>query len=118
MLVYKRHAHGFTDFHFAAVWLLFASDEFEQGGLTRAVGADDTDDGTGRYLKAQVINQHAVTKRFGDVFEFNHFVAQAFGHGNENLLCFVARLVFVIRQFFKAGQARFAFGLTRFGVLA
>ena len=110
--------HGFADGDFAAVGLLFACNEFKQGGFTRTVGADDAHNGASGYFKAQVVNEKAVAKRFADVFELNDFMPQALGYGDENFLRFVAFLVFVIAQFFKACQTRFGFGLAAFGVLA
>ena len=116
-MVHKGHLHGLADFDVAAVRLLFASNHAKQRGFTRAVGADDAHDGTCRNFEAEVVDQHAVTKRLADVGELDDFMAQAFGHGNEDFLRLVALLVFEVGQLFKAGNTRLAFGLTAFGVL-
>ena len=74
ILVNKRHLHGLTQLDFTAVRLLFARDHAKQRGFTRAVGADDADDGTGRHFEAEVVNQHTVTKGFADIYKFDDFV--------------------------------------------
>ena len=118
VLVDKGHAHGGADLDRAAIWLLFAGNHAKQGGFARAVGADDANHGTGGHLEAQVVDQHALAKRLGDVGELDHFMAQALGHGNEDFVGLVALLVFKVGQLLKAGQAGLALGLTRLGVLA
>ena len=57
MLLDKGHLHGLADFHGTGIRLLFAGNHLEQRGFTRAVGADDADDGTGRGLEAQVVDE-------------------------------------------------------------
>src|SRR5450759_248640 len=54
-LVDVRDFDGAADLHTAAVRLFFAGDHAEQGRFTRAVGADDADDGAGRNLEAEVV---------------------------------------------------------------
>ena len=117
-LIHKGHLHGFADADFAAVGLLFACDKPEQCGFARTVGADDAHNRARRHFEAEVVDQQAVAKGFADVFELDDFAAQTLGHRNEDLLGFVALLVFVIAQFFKARQTRLALGLTAFGILA
>ena len=104
VLVDKCHAHGRALDHFAAVRLFLAGDQFKQRRLARAVRADDADDSAGGHGEAQVVDQHAVAKRFGDVLEFNHLGTEALGDGNENLIGLNAFLVFEIAQLFKACQ--------------
>jgi hypothetical protein len=118
VLVDKSHVHGLADGDFTAVGRFLAGDELEQGRFTGAVGADDADDGAGRHLEAQVVDQQPVAERFADVLELDDFIAQALGHGNEDLLRLVALLVFEIGQFLEAGQPGLALGLARLGVLA
>ena len=118
VLVDKGHTRGFSDHHFTAVGFFLAGNQFEQCRFTGTVGADDADDGAGRHLKAQVVDQQSITERLADALELDDLVAQALGHGNENFVGFNALLVFEIGKFFKPGKARLAFGLTRFWVLA
>ena len=117
-MVHKGHLHGLADFDVAGVCLLFASNHAKQRGFTSTVGADDAHDGPCRNFEAQVVDQHAVAKGLTYIRELDDFMTQAFGHGNENFLRFIALLVFEIGQLFKAGNTRLAFGLTAFGVLA
>ena len=95
-LIDKGHFDGGSDLDGAAVGLLFARNHPKQGGFTCPVGANYADDGTGRDLEAQIIDEQTVTKGLADVGELKHFVAQALGDGNENFLGFVAFLVFEI----------------------
>jgi hypothetical protein len=116
VLVHKGHAHGLANLDLAAVGLLFACDQLEQGRFTRAVGADDAHNGARRHLKAQVVDQQTVAKGLADVLELEHLVAQTLGHRNENFLGLVALLVVVVAQLFEAGQTGLALGLTALGV--
>ena len=102
---------------FAAVGLLLTRNHAKQRRLTGAVRSDDADDRAWRHFETQVIDQHAVAKRLGDVDELNHLLTQTLCYGDKNLLCLVAFLVVEIGQLFKAGDTRLALGLTTFGVL-
>jgi hypothetical protein len=117
-LVDEGDLHGLADLHFAAVRFFLAGDHAEQGGFTRAVGADDADDGAGRDLEAEVVDQQAVAIGFAHAVEFDDFVTQTFADGDEDFLRFVAGLVFLRIELFKAGDTRLGFGLARLGVLA
>jgi ABC-type multidrug transport system ATPase subunit len=114
----KGHLHGLADFHRAAVRLLFAGNHLEQGGFTGAVGADHADDGAGRDLEAEVVDQQAIAKAFGNAIEIDHLIAQALARRDEDFLCFVALLVFDIAHFFVAGETGLALGLAGLGALA
>ena len=116
-LVYIGQLYGLAEFHFARIRRFFACNHFEQSGFTRTVRADDADNRTRWDFETQVINQHAVAKRFGDVGEFNHFIAQTLGGRDEDFLGFIAFLVFEARHFFKTGNTCFGFGLAAFGIL-
>ena len=103
-LVHEGHLHGLANDDFTAVRLFLAGDQLEQRGLTRTVGADDADDGAGRDVHVELVDQHTVAKTLADVLELDHLAAQAVGHRNEDFLGFVALLVFNVRQFLEAGQ--------------
>ncbi len=113
----KRGLHGLADFDAAAIGLLFAGDHLEQRGFTRAVGADDADDGASRYREAQVVDQQTVAKGFGDAVEIDDLIAQTLGHGDKDFLGFVALLMLKAGQFFEARNPCLRFGLAAFGVL-
>ena len=74
VLVNKRHLHGLAEFDLAAVGLLFACNHAEQRGFTRAVGADDADDGACWHFETQVVDQHTVAERFADIGKFDDLV--------------------------------------------
>ena len=117
-LVDQAHFHGLADFHFAGIGLLFARNHFKQRRFTRAVRTDDADNRARRYFKAQIVNQHFIAKRFGNVHKLNHFITQTLGDRDKNFLSFIAFLVFVVAHFFKTRQTRFGLGLAAFGILA
>ena len=117
-LVNQAHFHGLPDFHFAGIRLLFARNHFEQRRFTRAVRADDADNRASRHFEAQIINQHFIAKRLGNIHKFNYFVTQTLGDRNEDFLRFIAFLVFIVAHFFKTSQTRFRLGLAAFGILA
>src|SRR5690606_7562923 len=71
-----------------------------------------------RNLEAEIVDKQAVAKALADILELDHLVAQALGNRNKDFLRFIALLVFVRRQFFKAGQARLGLGLAALGILA
>ncbi len=118
VLVHKGHLHGLADFDLARIRLLLAGDQLEQRGLACAVGADDADDGARRDVHAEVVNQQTVAKGLGHILELNDAAAQTLGHRNEDFLRFVALLVFVVAQLFKAGNTGLGLGLAPLGVLA
>ena len=66
----------------------------EEGGFTGTVRADDADDGAGRDVERQVVDQQAVAKGFETPLNSDHLVAEALG-GDEHFLRFVALLVVV-----------------------
>src|SRR5690606_16730496 len=74
-------------------------------------------DRPGRYFETKVINQQAVAKSFAYVFKLNHFVTQALGHRDKDLLCLVTLLVLVRSQLFKAAKTRFGLRLTALRIL-
>ncbi|KMS64631.1 hypothetical protein BVRB_018280, partial [Beta vulgaris subsp. vulgaris] len=115
-LVDKGQLGGLADLDRAAVRLLHALQHAEQRRLAGAVGADDADDGAGRHLEAQVVDQHAVAEALADVLELDDLIAQALGHGDEDLVRHVALLVLDVAQLLEAGQARLALGLAALGI--
>jgi len=117
-LVNKGHLDGRANLDFTRIRFFAPGNHFEQSGFTSAVGPNDADDGTGRHLEAQVINQHTVAERLGHVRKLDHFMAKAVSHGNKDFVGFVALLVFKVAQFLKACQTGLALGLPRLGILA
>ena len=97
------HFYRAAYFHFAAVWLFFTGNHFKQGGFTRAVRAYDADNGTGWHAKAQVVHQQTVFKGFAYAIEFDDLVTQTLARRDENLLCFIAFLVFRVGHFLITG---------------
>ena len=115
-LVHKRQLGCLADQHLAAVGLLHALDHAEQRGLAGAVRADDAHDGPRRHLEVHVVQQHAPAEALAHALELDHLVAQALGHGNEDLVGLVAALVVDVGQLLETGQTRLALGLAALGV--
>ena len=111
------HLDGLADDDFTAVGLLLAGNHPEQRRFTGTVGADDADDGTGGHDETEIIDQHPVAVALGDVLELEHRIAQPLSHRNEDFLGFVALLVVVGAELFKALQTRLALGLAPLRVL-
>src|ERR1700722_9615744 len=59
------------------VGLLLTDDHLEQGRLTDAVRADDTDDAVTRQREAQPVEQQPVTEALDQAFGLDHYAAQA-----------------------------------------
>ena len=76
LLVHVCELDGLTDGYRAAVGLLYAHDEAEEGGLARSVGADDTDDAGGRQGECQMLEEELVAVGLGYVVELYDLVAQ------------------------------------------
>jgi len=115
-LVDEGQLRRLADLDFAAVGLLLALDHAEQRRLAGAVGADDADDGARGHLEAELVDQQPVAEALADGVEFEHLVAQAFGHRDEDFVGLVALLVFDVAQFLEARQPRLALGLACLGV--
>src|SRR5688500_183448 len=105
-LVDDREVHGVADLHLARVGLLLAGDHAEERRLARAVRADDADDRARRDDERQVVDEEPVAVPLRDALELDHFVAQALGDGDEDLLGLVALLVFERVQLLEALDAR------------
>src|SRR6516164_5624806 len=107
-----------TDRDLAAVRLLLAGDHPKERRLPRTVGADDADNRARRDLERKVVDQQAVTVAFRDVLELDHLVAEPLRDRDEDLLRFVALLVFVRRELVETLQPRLGLGLASLRVLS
>ena len=57
---------GRADLDFAGIRLFLAGDHAEQRRFAGAVRADDADDGAGRHVEAEVVDQQAVAEGLAD----------------------------------------------------
>src|SRR5690606_35727889 len=117
-LVDVGQVHGRADVDLARVRLFLPGDHLEQRRLAGAVGADDADDGAGRHLEAQVVDQQAVAEALGDALELDDLLPQALARRDEDLVGFLALLVVDRLQFLDPRQARLALGAAALGVAA
>ena len=99
----------------ATIGLLQAHDESEQGGLTRAVGANDTDDAIGREHEIQVVKQEFVAIGLRHVLCLYNLIAQSRSVGDENLKLLLLLLDGLVKQAVIAVETRLTFGLARLG---
>ncbi len=116
-LVFVHQLDRGADDDLARFGLVLARNHAKQRGLARTVGADDADDGARWQLEAQVLDQQPFAMRLAHVLELDDLIAQAIGHGNENLVGLVALLVFDAGELFEPRHARLALGLAPFRVL-
>ena len=98
--------------------MLISRDHLEERRLAGAVRADHADDGAGRDREGEVFDQKTVAEALRDVLELDHVVPEAFRHGNEDFVRFVALLVFDARELFEARETRLRLRLTALRVLA
>ena len=102
----------------AAVRLLLARDHAEQRGLAGAVRPDDADDGIGRDLEAQVVDQQALAEALAQVLGLDHEVAEPRPRRDDDLAG-LRRLAAGLGQHGLVGlDARLGLGLARLGALA
>src|SRR5690554_4768934 len=69
--------YGLADLDRALIGLLFADDHPEEGRLTCAVRSDNSDDGAGRHIEAQVLEEEAIAEALRDAFDIDHLGAKA-----------------------------------------
>ena len=84
-LIHEGDLYGIADFDGARVRRVFAGEDVEQGGLARAVRADDAEDGAGRQVEAEVFVEGFVRVAFGKVFGDDDFVAEALARRDVDL---------------------------------
>ena len=116
-LIDRGDAHGLADLDRARVGRFLARDHLEERRLAGAVRTDHADDGAGRNAEGKIVDQETVAEALRDVFEFDHVVAETVGHGDEDFVRFVAGLVFVARELFKARETGLRLRLTALGIL-
>ena len=117
-MIHEGDLYGIADFDGARVRRVFAGEDVEQGGLARAVRADDAEDGAGRQVEAEVFVEGFVRVAFGKVFGDDDFVAEALARRDVDFLGFGAFLEFFAGEFVEAGEARLVFAVAAFGVVA
>ena len=66
--------------------------------------------------QTEIVDEHAIADRLAHVLELDHGIAEPLGNRNENLLRFVALLVFVRREFLEARDPRLALRLPPLGI--
>src|SRR5690606_5185572 len=94
-LVDTGDLHAFTGDDLAAVGLLLVGQHAEQGGLARAVAADDADDGSLGNGQRQIIDQYPIAIALGNVVQFDDLIPQALAGRDVDLVGFAALLEFL-----------------------
>src|SRR5690606_18572121 len=117
-LVDTGDLHAFTGDDLAAVGLLLVGQHAEQGGLARAVAADDADDGSLGNGQRQIIDQYPIAIALGNAVQFDDLIPQALAGRDVDLVGFAALLEFLGLHFLEALQAGLGLGLATFCALA
>ena len=76
LLVHVGQFHRLANFDAAAVGLFDAHNQPEQGGLARAVRADNAHDACRRQDEAEVLEEKFVSVGLANIMEFNDFIAK------------------------------------------
>src|SRR5690606_19381990 len=84
-----------TDGDGAAIGLFLSGNHAEQGGFTRAVTADNTDDGSLGYRERQIVDQQTALESLVDVFQSDDLITQARARRDVDLVGFVTALKFL-----------------------
>src|SRR5205085_9140529 len=84
-LVDITEVHGVADVDGAAVGLLDAGDDLEQGRFAGAVRADHADDAARRQGEGQIVEQQFVTIGFRDILDLDNLAPDALGHLDDDL---------------------------------
>ena len=94
-MVHVGDLDGFADAQFARIGLLRARQHAEQRGLARAVRSDDADDAAARQVEAQILDEQFVPEALAEVQGLDHQITQAGAGRDEELLGFIALLLFL-----------------------
>ncbi len=84
-LIHITKGYGFTNPDNTTVRCFHTCQHFKKRGLTRTIGTDNTDNPTGRQLKAQIIDKQLVTECLRQMVCLDNNTAQPLGNGNNNL---------------------------------
>ena len=106
---------GRADLDRAAVGLLLAGDQLEQGGLAGAVGADHADDAAGRQREAQILEQQFVAIGLGDAVDLDDVAAEPLGHLDQDLRLARRAVLLRLDQLVEGADAGLGLGLARLG---
>ena len=118
-LVHVGDEYGVADAQGAGIGFFGTGDEAEEGGLARAVGADDADQAAGWKGEAEVFEEDFFAVGFGHAFELDHELAEARALG-ENKFEFAVLLGGdgAADHFFVGADAGLGFGVAGLGTLA
>jgi len=76
-LIHRRQLDGIAEDDLAAIGLLLAGQQPEQGGFTGTVRTNDADDGALGNGKGEIVDQHPIAIALAQVRHFHHLVAEA-----------------------------------------
>src|SRR5256885_520716 len=116
-LIDVRQAHVCTQADLARVGLFGAGEHAEQGGLARAVRADDADDAAARQAERKVVDQQALAVALAKAGHRDHQIPETLPGRNVDLVGLVALLEFARGELLVALQPRLALRLARLGGL-
>ena len=120
-LVHVHQLDRLAHDHLALVGLVDSGDHLEQRRLAGAVGADDADDGAGRYRAIESIDEQAAALvPLGHALHVHDDVAEAWGGGDRDAVEVRSRgeLVGLVAEFLVRAKASLALLLLALGVLS
>ena len=117
-LVHVGQVHGVAHLDVAGVRRFLTGEHTEQGGLTRAVGADDADNGAARHREAQIFIEQLAVELLGDAVDLEHLLAEALAWRNVQFLGLVALLEVLAGQLLEGAHPGLVLGAAALGVLA
>ena len=112
-LVDVAQLDGLADLDRAGVGPLLAGDQPEHGRLARAVRADHAQDGAGRHLEAELLEQQPVVVALRHFVEVDDDVPQPRAGRDVDLHLLAAALGLLAQQLFVGGHAGLPLGLPR-----
>jgi len=98
LLVYVGQFHGLAHLECAAVGLLEAHDEAEEGGLACAVRADNAHDAVGRKHEVEVGKEHLLAESLAHMQGLDDLVAQSRTVGDEYFEFLLALLLLLVEH--------------------
>ena len=115
-LVHIAKLHAVADLDLARIGLFLARQHAEQGGLARAIGADDADNAAGRQLEGEVLDEQPVAIGLVQALHRDDIVAEPLARRNDDLRRGRFQpLVVGLDQFVIGLEAGLGFGLPRLG---
>ena len=114
LLINVAHLDGLAYLEVAAVGLLQAHNEAEEGGFAGAVGPDDAHDAVGRQVEVEVLEKQFVAEGLAHVLGLDDDIAQTRSVGYKDLQRLFFFLDILVEELVVGVQTGFRLGVARF----